>query len=275
MSILDVPGARLYYETVGRGPVMLMVPGANGSADPFKGVAEHLAAHYTVVTYDRRGFSRSQVDGPQDYDHRLETDADDVRRVIEHVSDEPATVFGASSGGVVVLEVLTHHPSVVRTLVPFEPAAVRQLPDGQKWVDFFLGVYDLYRQSGIEPALKKFREHAFAESDRQIMARAMDPKNGAYILANATYWFEHELRQYPAVDLDLDALKAHADRIVLVAGRESRGYPAYEVNVELGKKLGRDVIELPGGHVGYVTHPAAFARQFVQALARTGHGPQA
>jgi acetyltransferase/esterase len=273
MGVLDVAGARLYFESHGSGPLMVMVPGANGTADSFKGVRDHLAAHYTVVTYDRRGFSRSRLDGPQDYDRRLETDADDVRRLIEHVSDEPATVFGASSGGVVVLEVLTHHPSVVRTLAPFEPAAVRQLPDGQRWVDFFVEVYDLYRQSGIEPALKTFREHAFAQSDRHIMARAMDPKNGACILANATYWFEHELRQYPAVDLDLDALKAHADRIVLVAGRESRGYPAYEVNVELGKKLGRDVIELPGGHVGYVTQPAAFAREFVQALARTGHGP--
>jgi hypothetical protein len=28
-SILEVPGARLYYETHGSGPVMLMVPGAN------------------------------------------------------------------------------------------------------------------------------------------------------------------------------------------------------------------------------------------------------
>jgi hypothetical protein len=127
---------------------------------------------------------------------------------------------------------------------------------------------------GVEP-LKKFREHAFAESDRQIMARAMDPKNGEYILANATYWFEHELRQYPAVDLDLDGLKAHAERIVPVAGRASRGHPAYEVNVELGKKLGGDLIELPGGHVGYVSQPAEFAREFVQALARTGHGPKA
>jgi len=275
MSILDVPGARLYYETHGSGPLLLMVPGANGDADIFQGVTEHLAAHYTVVTYDRRGFSRSHLDGPQDDDHRLETDADDVRRLIEHVSDEPATIFGSSSGGVVVLDVLTHHPSVVRTLIPFEPAAVRQLPDGQQWVDFFYGVYDLYRQSGMEPALKAFREHAFAASDRQVMARARDPKHSVYILANATYWFEHELRQYPAVDLDLDALDAHAGRIVLVAGRESRGYPAYEVNVALGKKLGRDVIELPGGHVGYVTQPAAFAREVVQALARTGHGPKA
>jgi len=275
MSILEVPGAQLYYETHGSGPLMLMVPGATGVADGFRMVTEHLAAHHTVVTYDRRGFSRSQLDRPQDYDHRLETDADDVRRLIEHVSDEPATIFGASSGAVVVLEVLTHHPSVVRTLVPFEPAAVRQLPDGQKWVDFFVGLYDLYRQSGMEPALKKFREQAFAVSDRQVMARAMDPKNSEYILANAAYWFEHELRQYPAVDLDLDALKAHADRIVPAAGRESRGYPCYEANVELAKKLGRDLIELPGGHVGYVTQPAEFAHEFVQALARTGHGPKA
>src|SRR5262245_34633627 len=264
-SILEVPGARLYYETHGSGPVMLMVPGATGTADSFKRVTENLVAHYTVVIYDRRGFSRSQLDGPQDYAHRLETDADDVRRLIEHLSDEPATVFGSSSGGSIVLEVLTRHPSVVRTVVAHEPPAVRQLPDGQKWVSFFFGVYDLYRQSGIEPALMKFREQAFAESDRQAMVGAL--KN-EYTLGNANYWFEHELRQYPAVDLDLGALKAYADRIALMAGRESRGYPTYEVNVELGKKLGRELIELPGGHIGHLTQPAAFSREFLQALAR-------
>src|SRR5512132_26805 len=268
MSILEVPGARLCYESHGSGPLMLMVPGASGEAGVFKQVTEPLAAYYTVVTYDRRGFSRSQLDGPQDYDHRLATDADDARRLIEQLSEEPATVFGASSGGIVALEVLTHHPAVVRTLVPFEPPAVRQLLDGQQWIDFFSGVYDLYRQAGMEPALQRFRERAFAASDRQAMARAMDPKNSEHMLANATYWFEHELRQYPAVDLDLDALKAHAGRIVAMAGRQSRGYPAYEVNVQLARKLGRDVIELPGGHVGLATHPAEFAHEFVQAIAR-------
>lgn len=134
MSILDVPGARLYYETHGSGPLMLMVPGAPGTAYVFKGVAEHLAAYYTVVIYDRRGFSRSPLDGPQDDEQRLETDADDVWRLIGHVSDEPETVFGSSSGGVIALEVLTRYPSVVRTLVPFEPAAMKLLPNGQQWV---------------------------------------------------------------------------------------------------------------------------------------------
>src|SRR3546814_10682651 len=97
-------------------------------------------ARYTFATYDRRGFSRSQLDGQQDYDRRLETDANDVRRLIEHSSDKPAILFGSSSGGIIVLEVLARHPSVVRTLVPHEPAAVRLLPDGQKRVDFFFAV---------------------------------------------------------------------------------------------------------------------------------------
>jgi len=270
---LEVPGARLYYETHGSGPLMLMVAGASGTGNSFASVAGHLAAHYTVVTYDRRGFSRSQLDGPQDYGRRLETEADDVRRLIEHLRDEPALVYGSSSGAIIVLEVLTRHPSVVRTLVPFEPPAVRLLPDGQKWLNFFFKLYELYRQSGIEPALKEFREQAFAEPDRQAMARAMNLQN-RQIVANAMYWFEHELRQYPAVNLNLDALKTHADRIVLMAGRESRGHPAYEVNVELSKKLGRELIELPGGHLGVATQPAEFAHEFVQALASAGHGPK-
>ncbi|MDX5961940.1 alpha/beta hydrolase [Rhodococcus opacus] len=266
MSTLDVPGARLYYETHGSGPLLLMIPGAGGNADGFRMVTDHLTAQYTVLIYDRRGFSRSRLDGPQDYGRRLATDADDVRRLIERVSVEPAIVLGASSGAIVALELLTRHPTVVDALVPFEPPAVRQLPEGQKWVDFFSRLYDLYRTSDIEPALVEFREQTFAESDRLAMARA--PKNPA----NATYWFDHELRQYPAVDLDLDVLAAHADRIVPAVGRESRGYPCYEVNMELGRKVGRDVIELPGGHIGFVTHPEEFALELVQALARYDQG---
>src|SRR3546814_14878146 len=115
------------------------------------------------------------------------------------------------------LPIFARHPSVVRTLVPHEPAAVRLLPDGQKRVDFFFAVYDLYRQSGIEPALTKFREGAFSGSDRQAMAHGprgadLDQSIKKYILGNATYWFEHELRQYPGAALHLDAPTVPAER---------------------------------------------------------------
>lgn len=81
---------------------------------------------------------------------------------------------------------------------------------------------------------------------------------------------EANIFKWVSVDLDIDSLKAHADRIVLMVGRESRGTPCYNVNVELGKKLNRDVIEMPGGHGGFASQPAGFAQEFLQALSRTG-----
>ncbi|MEV0736783.1 hypothetical protein AB0I51_12625 [Streptomyces sp. NPDC050549] len=184
------------------------------------------------------GFSRSRLDGPRDYDHRLATDANHNRRLIEHLGDEPAVVFGTSPGGIVALDVLTHHPSVVRTLIPYEPATVSGLPDGQTWIGFFHGVYDLYRTSGLPAALQEFRERAFAEVDRRTMDSAADAKKDEHAHANAVYRFEHELRQYPVLKLDIDTLTAHGDRIVPTAGREQRGCPCHEAGDQT--RPGRD-----------------------------------
>jgi len=266
MSHLRVPGARLYYETHGTGPCMVMIPGAGGTAGVFGMVAEQLATHFTVVLYDRRGFSRSDLDGPQDQGCRLATDADDVRRLIEHVGVGPATVFGSSSGAIVALTALTNHPAAVSTAVAHEPPAVRLLPDGQQWLILWRRVYDLYRASGAEPATTLFRARTFPQSDVQIMTHA--PRNPA----NAAYWFEHELRQYPAVELDLDTLQVRADRIVLVAGRNSVGYPCREVAAALAGTLGRTLVDLPGGHIGFVSAPAEFAHELLATLGRTDAG---
>src|SRR5262245_16711270 len=97
MSTLKVPGAHLSYEINGDGLLLILIPGTRGEGEVFRPLTYALAAQYQVVTYDRRGFSRSELDGPQDYDHRLATDADDVRRLIEHLTDKPATVFSNSS----------------------------------------------------------------------------------------------------------------------------------------------------------------------------------
>src|SRR5712691_7434311 len=148
MSTLKVPSAQLSYEVTGEGPLLILIPGAAGVGEVFRQVVDELAARYQVVTYDRRGFSRSSLDGPQDYDHRLSTDADDVRRLIEHLTDKPATVFGSSSGAMVALEVLIHSPERVQTVVVHEPPTVSLLPDAAKWQAFFDGVYDTYREAG-------------------------------------------------------------------------------------------------------------------------------
>lgn len=266
MSTLDVAGAQLYYETHGAGPLMLLIPGANGDATVFELLAERLSTHYLVVIYDRRGFSRSRLNGPQDYSRRLQTDAADARDLIEHVGGGKAVnVFGTSSGAVVALRLLLDHPHLIDTVVPFEPCAMRLQPDGQRWIDFFHHVYDLYRSQGVDPALTSFRESTFPPVDHAAMLRARS-SGAPHLLANAIYWFEHELRQYTSVDFDAAALQRWADRIIPAFARECRGYPNYSVSQQLSHLLRRDALELPGGHVGFVTDCDAFAGALLARL---------
>jgi pimeloyl-ACP methyl ester carboxylesterase len=268
MATLEAPGANLYYDIDGAGPLLVIIPGGNGAAYLAERLAQSLAARFTVVTYDRRGFARSLLQGPQDYDKRLETDADDVRRLVEHTGAERAILFGPSSGAIVALSTFTRHPSIVDQLLAYEPPALRQLDDAQQWIDFFSKIYSIYREGNMSRALATFLERTFPEPDQRFLSQMLDLTNDE-MRANWTYWFEHELRQYTAVTLNLGALKSHTSQIVLAAGQASRGYLCYRTSTAIAKRLGLHLFELPGGHTGYATKPVEFADAMAQTLNRT------
>ncbi|MFC4949288.1 alpha/beta fold hydrolase [Pseudonocardia sp. GCM10023141] len=267
---LKVPGARLSYEVRGEGPLWVVVPGAAGDRAPYQQLAVELSGRYRVVTYDRRGFSRSQLHGAQDYAHRFEVDADDVARLIGHLGAERATVFGNSSGALVALQVLIDHPGVVERVIAHEPPAVRLLPDGEDWVAFFDAVYDTYRAAGPHPALRQFSEGITGGMVGRggVVGHRRDPDTGARPVANLLYWFERELRQYPRVELDVPALAAYAHRIVLAGGVESKQFMTYQPATVLATALETPILDLPGGHLGLLAQPAEFALELLAAVAQ-------
>ena len=146
MPQFQVPGADLHYDKSGEGPPLVFVAGGQGSGVVYAAAAEQLKDRFTVVTYDRRGFSGSTLKGPLDDDRRLETDAQDVARLVDHVGLGPATVFGSSSGAIVGLTVLSRHPEAVSTLVAHEPPALRHLPDPEAWIARDEEVYATYKR---------------------------------------------------------------------------------------------------------------------------------
>src|SRR5713226_514520 len=125
---LDVPGARLYYERRGTGPLLLMI-GSPMDSTGFARLASALTDRYTVVTYDPRGIGNSsREDTTQDV--TPEQQADDVHRLLSALGGEPAYIFGSSGGAVVGLALATAHPNQVRMLVAHEPPVIELLPDG-------------------------------------------------------------------------------------------------------------------------------------------------
>ncbi|MCT9929642.1 alpha/beta hydrolase [Planotetraspora sp. A-T 1434] len=72
-------------------------------------LVDHLVVDYTVVTYDRRGLSRSKVHDPA-REVTMETHADDVHHLLACLTDEPALMVGCSLGAVIGLHLAIRHP---------------------------------------------------------------------------------------------------------------------------------------------------------------------
>ncbi|KAJ5759698.1 hydrolase [Penicillium odoratum] len=199
MPILNVPGAKLHYETFGKGPLLLLIPGAGGNGETFRLIANNLSSSYKVVLWDRRGYSRSTLEGPQDFTRRLSTDASDSQRLIEYLSpDKSAFVFGTSSGAIVGLALLSRFPENVLRLVAHEPPCTDVLPAEHKEnaSGFINEIYNLYRNQGPNEALQMFLSNFSVPSERDDMFKCMDVRLDAEVRANSLFWFEFELKQY-------------------------------------------------------------------------------
>lgn len=267
---LAMPGASLYYEVRGSGPPLLLIPTGNGDAAPYGPMADTLADRFTVISYDRRGFSRSPLRGPVD-DARVEADVLDASGLIEHLAGEPAHAFGSSSGAIIALALLERRPDQVRTLVSHEPPLASVLPDAAYWLRFYDELYDYYLDNGAEEAMKYFRKRmGMTSPTKPPKGTELPPDELAEMLSrirrNHVFWFEHEIRTYPAYLPDIAALKAVSERLVLAGGRASRGDFPYRPNMVLAEQIGVDIVDLPGGHVGYVTDPYEFADELAGVL---------
>ena len=273
ISTLEVPCARLYYEVRGAGPVVLLIAGGSGDSGHFERVANEIADRYTVVTYDRRGFSRSTLGGLPDDRPRLEADSDDAQRLLDRLADGPAFVFGSSSGAIVALDLIARHPERIRILVAHEPPLVRLLPDAKQQLEFLDEVYDTYRSSGVDLAMRKFSTGVGLGDLAQPPEGIELPPHVAEMLSrihgNQAFWLEHELRQYTRVVPDISALRSASTRLVLAGGLESQDYFPYRPNTIMAVRLDSKVVDFPGGHVGYVTHPIEFAARLTDVLAAT------
>ena len=102
---LDVPGASIYYEVRGSGPLLALIGAPMGSSG-FAALAELMASQYTVLTYDPRGSEHSTVTDRTEIT-TPELLAEDVYRVLDSVSDEPAAIVGSSGGAVTGLALVT------------------------------------------------------------------------------------------------------------------------------------------------------------------------
>ncbi|HQZ12283.1 MAG TPA: alpha/beta hydrolase [Devosia sp.] len=123
-----INGLDMYYEVTGDGPPLVLLHGAYGSADDWKGLTPTFAATHKVIAVDLQAHGRTtDRDTPITYEDM----ADDVAALLDHLKIGDATIFGYSMGGGVALQVAVRHPEKVNRLVAASAGiSYDALPDG-------------------------------------------------------------------------------------------------------------------------------------------------
>jgi pimeloyl-ACP methyl ester carboxylesterase len=256
-----VPGARLYYEARGSGPVLLTIPGGPADAGVFEQLAEHLSDRYTVVAYDPRGNSRSVPDDPS-LDQSMDVHGDDAAALLAAFGDEPAYVLGSSGGAQISLNLAARHPERLRAVIAHEPPAMGLLPDADSLRAGMEEVYETYRREGVGPAMPRFqaaigvRQPPSSDTPPPPEVRAMSGR----IMGNLEYFLGHGIRPISFYVPDVETLRNGSVQVIVGVGETSEpGELAYRAGVALAERLGVEPVTFPGDHTGFISHPEPFA----------------
>jgi pimeloyl-ACP methyl ester carboxylesterase len=197
--------------SVGRGPGLVVIPGATRRAHHYDKMAAALADRFTVHMIDRRGRGASPPMGP---DYGLETEVADALEVIDETGSEQ--VFGHSYGGLVGLHVALRRD--LERLVLFEPAVSL---DGT----FDLGWLDSH------PAIRTARDYAFFLTTMQFMPRMPFSVPLLWTLLRVNRDIRQmlptivpELRQVAALDSDGSRYADVTTPTLLIGGGRSPAY---------------------------------------------------
>jgi pimeloyl-ACP methyl ester carboxylesterase len=113
--IADLPGVRLWYEDTGGEAVPIVLAHAGtGSASMWIHQAAAFARGYRVLAYDRRGHGRT---AGRTADQGQAKAAEDLHRLMDHLSIDRFHLAGTAAGGIVALDYALSFPRRLRSLV--------------------------------------------------------------------------------------------------------------------------------------------------------------
>ena len=261
---VSVPGARLYYEIRGAGPLLALHAAPMNSVS-FAPAADLLAEDYTVLTGDPRGIARSEVDD-RDADVTPDLRAEDLARLIEHVEAGPAVVFGSSGGAVSALALAQRHPQLATTVVAHEPPLAELVDDREQLrtahqqliTTYLTGDRRSYWAAFLEIANIQLPDFVFEGIAGSPIddSQAADERFAVLHMDNQTTFWQP----------DLALLQAAGPRIVIGVGEDSTGQLCDRTSRALGAALHLEPTLFPGDHIGFAHDPAAFAARLRAVL---------
>ena len=254
-TIEKTTSVMLHREVCGEGPALLLIAGTPGDGGQFDALARELAERHTVISYDRRGTSRSEA--PVGWTTTsVGEQADDAAALLAEVGIGSAFVFGTSNGAAVALELALRHPDAVRGALLHEMPLLTVIADPQPVIDGIGAMIGgAMERGGPALALEDFLRFAFTDA----VVDGWDPALRARMLANAGMVFGIEMPAFQSYRPVEAALAGASVPMHVLVGREQQVPFFLEAADWLARQLGTTVTRSPGAHGPQFTCPAELA----------------
>ena len=262
---ISTEGDDLYYEVRGDGEPLLMISGGGGDAGFFSLVADLLSDEYKVITYDRRGNSRSTRNEPQNFE--ISQQSRDAVAVIKAAGEESAFVFGNSGGAVIALDMAKTQPQAVRAAIAHEPPITPIHPDSKTWQRFFAAIYWIGNIFGANVAMLGFAlPTGIPRSAYLSVPKATAERMGK----NHDFFVKHEMLPFSNYDPDLEMIRRNEIKIFMAAGKMTLDKQKFygQTAPIMAKALGCEMVVFPGNHLSYMEIPQEWAATLRSILQR-------
>ena len=132
-TVISKDGTTIAYDVKGTGQPVILVDGAicYRGFGPMPGLAELLAPHLTVYTYDRRGRGESSNSKP----YTVEREVEDIAALIQAIGGR-AYVYGISSGACLALEASALLGDKISKLALYEAPYRSDQAGRQEWREY-------------------------------------------------------------------------------------------------------------------------------------------
>ncbi len=257
----------LYYEVRGSGAPVLLIMGATGDAEHFAAVAELLADHFTVVTYDRRGNSRSPSP-PGWSTTSVEEQADDAAGLLQALALAPAAVFGTSTGATIALCLLIRHPEAVSGAILHEPPLLSVLGSDEVQAAVAATIQEGAEEGGPRGGLAAFWRFVAGDAGWN----ALEPGLRNRMLDSSETFLGVEMGAFEGYRPDDDVLAKLPAPVQVLMSEQSPPF-LHETARWLAGRAGVPVSHTPGTHTPYHDHPEELVHTIHPFLSRVSSPP--
>ncbi len=270
---VEVNGIRLSYVEEGSGEPMVFVHGLVTDLRTWQPLKREIAGQYRFIAYTQRYFgTKPWNDAGQQFS--VATFADDLARFIVSLDAGPVHLVAWSYGGLVATVAALKRPSLIRSLILYEPSIITVLPEASD--EAKTARED--RAKMLAPAIAASKAGDCVKASRLLLESVIKlSPGGSYRESESLQAMVDEnarttplaLAAPPPPDVTCDMLKNFSRPTLIMRGEQT--HTAYAlINEAIGKCVpGAEQVILPNlNHDGPLRDPAGFSAAILDFLSR-------